>query len=264
MKRATNRNCRGQCGYTMIELMIAITIALFLLAGLVTLVMGTRRSSATQSQLATLQDNERIAMTLMTNVIQQAGYYPNPTTLTNASFAAEASAAGAFAVGQPLAGAYSAVAPGDKIAARFISPQNDATTNNTIVNCAGTSNSTGSAMTYTNLFQVATVNGVPTLQCVLSQNGVVQAPVVNLVSGVQSISVMYGVSSSTAVDNNVITYENAAAANANPTDWTRVTAVKLRLTFQVPQYGSTGGQASSQTQYLERVIPIMGRAGINN
>ena len=64
-----------QRGFSLVELSIAILIALFLLGGLVTLVMGTRRTNATQSALSQLQDNERIAMTLITNVVQQAGYY---------------------------------------------------------------------------------------------------------------------------------------------------------------------------------------------
>jgi len=263
MKRLTVSSVGGEHGYTLLELMIAILIALFLLAGLLTLVMGTRKTSTTQSQLAQLQDNERIAMTLMTNVIQQAGYFPNPMTLTSTSLASEPSAAGAFAVGQPLAGTYSAVAPGDTIAARYIAPANDAATYDVIVNCAGTSNSTGNTLLFTNLFQVATVNGVPYLQCVLSQAGAVQTPIINLVAGVKSLSVMYGISAA-AGDNNVVTYETAAAANLNPTDWQHVTAVKLRITFLVPQYGQTGGQYSTNTQYLERVIPIMSRTGANN
>ncbi len=263
MKRATVIFLPRQRGYTMVELMIAILISLFLLAGLLTLVMGTRKSSTTQGQLAQLQDNERIAMTLMTNVIQQAGYFPDPMHLTATSLASEPSAAGAFAVGQSLAGTYSAVAPGDKIAARFIAPLHDSTTYNVIVNCAGTSNATANPLTYTNLFQVQTVNGVPYLQCVLSQAGVVQAPVINLVAGVKSLSAMYGISAA-AGDNNIVTYETAASANASPTDWQRVTAVKLRITFLVPQFGQTGGQYSTNTQYLERVIPIMSRTGANN
>jgi type IV pilus assembly protein PilW len=262
MKRPTVKSRHREHGYTLLELMIAILIALFLLAGLLTLVMGTRKTSTTQSQLAQLQDNERIAMTLMTNVIQQAGYFPDPVHNTSSALVAEASTAGAFAVGQSLAGTYSAVAPGDVIAARFIAPANDATTYNVIVNCAGTSNSTGSILSYTNLFQVATVNNIPYLQCILSQAGTVQATV-NLVAGVQSLSVMYGISATTG-DNNVVTYENAATANATPTDWQRVTAIKLRITFLVPQYGQSGGQYSTNTQYLERVIPVMSRTGANN
>ena len=45
-----------------------------------TLVMGTRRTSATQSALSQLQDNQRIAMTLITNIVQKAGYFADPVT----------------------------------------------------------------------------------------------------------------------------------------------------------------------------------------
>ncbi len=91
MKRTTTGIVPREHGYTMVELMIAILIGLFLLAGLLTLVMGTRKTSTTQSQLAQLQDNERVSMTLMTNVIQQAGYFPDPTTYTSTSFGSEPS-----------------------------------------------------------------------------------------------------------------------------------------------------------------------------
>ncbi len=88
MKRlSTPTYRRGQGGYTLVELMIAVLIALFLLGGLVTLVMGTRRTSTTQSQLSQLQDSQRIAMMLMANVIQQAGYFPDPSQSGNTAVA---------------------------------------------------------------------------------------------------------------------------------------------------------------------------------
>ena len=74
--RASPRH--AQRGYTLIELSISIIIALFLMAGLLTLVMHTRNTSTTQIQLQQLQENERIAMTVLANVIQEAGYFPDP------------------------------------------------------------------------------------------------------------------------------------------------------------------------------------------
>jgi prepilin-type N-terminal cleavage/methylation domain-containing protein len=47
-----------QRGYTLIELSISIIIALFLMAGLLTLVMNTRNTSTTQAQMQQLQENE--------------------------------------------------------------------------------------------------------------------------------------------------------------------------------------------------------------
>ena len=47
---------RRQRGFTLIELMIALLIGLFLLGGLMTLVQDNRRSFSTQNQLSQLQD----------------------------------------------------------------------------------------------------------------------------------------------------------------------------------------------------------------
>src|SRR5689334_16218299 len=65
-------------GYSLIELMIAIAVALFLLAGILLIEEGTHQTSLNQTGLAQLQDEERVAMSIISNVIQLAGYYPTP------------------------------------------------------------------------------------------------------------------------------------------------------------------------------------------
>ena len=107
MERHTVRVRGGQRGFTLIEILIALLIGVFLLAALLTIVQANRRVYGDQSQLAQLQDSERMAMTLMTDVIQMAGYYPNPTQNTVDSL----TASGAFALGQPITnGRYRVVA----------------------------------------------------------------------------------------------------------------------------------------------------------
>ena len=52
--------------------------------GIVSILGSMKRNSTSQTGLATLQDNERIAMSLITDLIQTAGYYPygqSPSTL---------------------------------------------------------------------------------------------------------------------------------------------------------------------------------------
>ena len=89
----------GQQGFTLIEILIALLIGVFLLGALLTIVQANRRVYGDQSQLAQLQDSERMAMTLMTDVIQMAGYFPNPTQNTlNGSLIQS----GAFAQGQSI------------------------------------------------------------------------------------------------------------------------------------------------------------------
>ena len=57
---------RAQRGFTLVEVMVALLIGLFLLGGLLRLVQDNRRTFASQNQLSQLQDAERIAMTMIT------------------------------------------------------------------------------------------------------------------------------------------------------------------------------------------------------
>ncbi len=257
----------GQRGFSMVELMIAILIAVFLLGGLVTLVMGTRKTNATQSALSQLQDNERIAMTLITNVVQKAGYFPDPTQQWLQSFAAETLGTVTLQPSQVLGGTYSVTPPGDTFGARFYTPGPD--TYSAVINCAGQSNTLASPTAgaanvwYTNVFQVVNVNGTWWLQCQVQTNGNTGTLLtVNLIPNVTNISVLYGVASNAAGDDySVIQYLNAS--QMTNTNFLNVTAIKVTLTFLVPNYGSTGGQMTTSTQTFQRVIPIMSRVGVD-
>jgi type IV pilus assembly protein PilW len=271
----------AQRGYTLIELSVSIIIALFLMAGLLTLVMHTRTASTTQAQMQQLQENERIAMTIMANVIQQAGYFPDPTTYTNTSLGGETdgglgaggSGSVTYGVGQALSGVTGAAVPGDVVGARFVAPIADASAvvSNDIITCGGTTNTdTALPHQYTNIFQIATVSGVPYLQCLLIKDGnSSNITTVNLVPGLYDMTILYGVA--TGTDNNVTQFLSAATVQST-NNWANVTAVKVRLYFQLPNYGFSGGQVNSGatssavtngTQYVERVISIMSRTGVN-
>jgi Tfp pilus assembly protein PilW len=49
--------------------MISVLIALFLTGGLLTLVQAMKKTTSVQSGMSQLQDSERMAMTLMADVI---------------------------------------------------------------------------------------------------------------------------------------------------------------------------------------------------
>ncbi len=267
----SGRSRFGQRGFSMVELSIAMLIALFLLGGLITLVMGTRRSSSTQGALSQLQDNQRIAMTLITNMVQKAGYYPYPKTQSLAdTFIAEPALANVtLNAGQALGGIYQAAVPGDSFAVRFFAPQNDSSANPVIMNCAGQSNATGSLnVWYTNAFTIGTVNGTSWLQCLVRTSGGGNTTTINLIPNVTNITVLYGVSSSLAGDDySVVQYVNASQLTA--LTWPNVTVLKVSLTFQLPAYGTTGGQMANCantnpcTTIFTRVIPVMSRAGVD-
>jgi type IV pilus assembly protein PilW len=245
------RGARAQRGFTLVELMVTVAIALFLLYGLVTIVETFRRTSLDQQSLAQLQDQQRFAMTVLTDVIQAGGYFPDPTFYTLAT-ALPASpplglpAAPAFNAGQPFTGTHSAAVPGDTIGVRYLTYLNDG-----VINCTGGTNTGNPTQLYTNSF---TVSASGQLQC--SLNGA--APVA-LVSGVTNLAIYYGVKRNFALtDYNVDTY--LTADQMLNTDWNNVSSVRVVLTFTNPLYKGPGG-GQQPTVSFDRVVEVMARAG---
>jgi type IV pilus assembly protein PilW len=244
---------RIQGGFTVVELMVALLIGLFLLGGLLTLVQNNRRSFASQNQLSQLQDAERMAMTMITDVIQSAGYYPDPT-INSATLVLPAN--GTFAAaGQAIVGTFSGTAPGDTISVRYATNSGDG-----IVNCIGQSNTSGAVATYTNLFSV--VNG----QLVCTMNGTAYNIIGTVPSAnftgivVNNMSILYGVTTGSS-PNNVDTYYTAT----NVPNWSNVISVQVNLRFNNPMWSAAAAaQGATVPQYLtfQRVITVMSQAGI--
>ncbi len=249
---------RAHRGFTLIELSVAMAIALFLLGGLFAVVQNTRATYGNQNALAQLQDNERLAMTLITDVIQSAGYFPDPSTHTAAAAFVNGTLAGTPVAGtiqdlQPIAGVRSAADPGDAISIRYMTASGDGVTL-----CDGTTNTTGDA-TYVNTFAVDATTG--NLVCYLGKNFAAPAAAANLVSGVKRLDILYGVKRGGGITNNVDTYARADQMTA--ADWLNVTSVKVTITFVNPmkgQAGQTGG--ARDTIVFQRIVAVMKRAGL--
>jgi type IV pilus assembly protein PilW len=243
-------------GFTLVEIMIAILIGLFLTGGLLTLVQAMKRTSVTQNGLSQLQDNERMAMTLLTDVIQSAGYFPKPTVNTAASLMP---VTGAFTfAGQSIVGTgkWLDPSPGNSITVRYVTWGTGSGHNDQTINCTG--NTAAVQTLFTNTFSLAagTVLGTYDLVCVL--NG---AAAVHLVSGVKNLQIYYGVQTNPAVSNNSAdTYLDANTVTA----WNKVISVKVTLTFVNPMYGSLAGQTLSapQTIAFTRVVAVMNKTGV--
>jgi type IV pilus assembly protein PilW len=238
---SNQHGARRQGGFTMVELMVALLIGLFLMGGLMTLLQNNRKAFSSQSVLAQLQDSERLAMSMMTGVIQQSGYFPDPT-LNSPSTALPVS--GSFASGQGLTG--STTAGSDTIIARYTTATGDG-----ILNCKGTSNSSGANATYVNAFSiVVNAQGLSQLVCTDQNNAVWP-----LVNGVTNLSVQYGVNTSGS-GSNVDTYMTAAQVTA-ATAWNNVISAKITLTFTNPLYVAANPEGQPATILVQRYITIM-------
>jgi type IV pilus assembly protein PilW len=251
------RLAKAQHGFSMIELMIALLISLFLLGALGTLVQDNKRTSIAQTQLAKLQDSQRLALSLMTDVIQTGGYFPDPT-LNTAALTMPAITTPVMAAGQAFYGTYSATGTGDTLVVRYATAPSD-----NILSCTGTSNTTGATYLYYATFSVANgqlvctrENGTTVLGTAYPLVGdVLTAP--NPIS-ITNLSVLYGINS-TATSNNVDMYKNAGVMTA--ADWSNVISIQITLTFTNPLYiGPNQGQP--QTIALSRIVGVMSQTGI--
>jgi len=251
-----------QGGVTLIELLVTVIIALFLLAGVGYMLQNTRRAYTNQNQLQQLQDSERLAMTLLADVIQNAGYFPDPHQ--NTVDTALPAVAGTWKQEQAISGAaQTAPAPGDAITVRYMTTGGDG-----VLNCLGGSNTqaAGTTITYVNQFYLTApdASGSSTLQCKLTDGaGTAIGTPQDLVTGLTNMQIWFGMKKGGAAgDNSVDTYmrPSEVAAIDDP-DWQKVTSVRIQLTFQNP-LAAPSAPAAQKTINFERVIAVMNRAGV--
>jgi type IV pilus assembly protein PilW len=242
-----SRRSSNQRGFTLLEIMIAMSIGLFLLGALVTIVQSNKAVFLNQNQLVQMQDGERMAMTLMADVIQAAGYFPDPTTNT---VGGTLIASGAFANGQAITGNYTAAVPGDSISVRYMTAPLDG-----ILNCSGVPNPNplgGANILYVNQFNV---NATGQLICTVTTAA--GATVYTLVNGVTNLRVYYGVKTNVAAaGNNADTY--LLASQMTLANFSSVITVMVQLTFNNPLAAQPG---QPPTILLQRVINLMNQSG---
>ncbi len=242
----TARPCH-QRGVGLIELMVSMLIALFLLSGLFTLFYSTRQTFSSQYQLAQLQDNERLAMTLITDVVQSAGYFPVSTPPTGNDIATVAlpvnSASGFSSAGQAIYGT------GNTIRIRYLTASGDRVTN-----CQGASNTSGARLLYVNVFSVDTATKTLRCQVINGLTGASIASAQTLVDGIKSLQILYGVGAAGSVTQ----YVSASGVS----NWNNVLSLRITLTFYNPLVSPGGSPAPGQPTTLPftRTIAVMNKS----
>lgn len=199
-----------QSGLSMIELMIATVISLFLVSGVLSVFSGSKGSFHLIEAEARMHDNALFAIDTLNNVIRHAGYASDPrndyTTVT-APF---------------VAGNAGDVIQGTQGAADTITVWYQGDDDGRISNCLG-SNIT-SAQLSRNRFQL---NGTD-LQCVQDNNGA-GASTQPLISGITDMQILYGID--TIGDGSVNRYVTIDTLGT-PLLRDQIVGVKITLTLQ--------------------------------
>jgi type IV pilus assembly protein PilW len=254
MRRITQPRA-SQRGYSLIEVSVAVVIAIFLLGGLFSILQTTRKTSGNQALLAQLQDNERIAMTLMQETMQSTGYYPNPLNVgLNVAFPAQATPQTAMAAGQILTGDQTGTGGTDTITVRF---QTEST--GSVLGCFGTSDTPiNTSHEYRFYLAPSVVNGLNTtsLYCARDTGVAGQAQIAALVDNVTGMTVTYGVDT-TGSANGINAYIPTASMSA--TDFLNVFSVSITLTFTNPLCIPTCQPGQTPGIVFTRVINLMSR-----
>lgn len=258
--RASRQPVRAQRGFTLVELMVTVAIALFLIGGLLVTLQNVRGAYNNEQALSQLQDQQRFALTVLADVIQSGGYFPDPVTWQPTN---SLPATGNYAAGQAFWGTHPGGTAADTIGIRYRTALNDL-----VILCDGSTNTnTGPTRLYVNQFDVlpAAGNAPPQLRCQLTDGNSganIDGPV-TLVNGVQNMQIYYGVKRNPVpADYNVDTYLTADQMNAANGDWNNISSVRVILTFTNPLYRGTPDQP--QFIQFERVIEVMARAGFHS
>lgn len=244
------RRLNRQSGLGLVELMVALLIGLFLLAGLGVLFLNMKQAFTSQDQLAQLQDSERLVLTVLTNTVQAAGYFPDP--LTNTAVidlpAATGPGYGSLAAGQGLAGLTGSSGASDTITSRYVTASGDG-----IMDCLGNVNpaSSGANKLVMNTFTVSANNE---LQC-STDGGTTNTPLVGgAAGGVTALKVLYA--TDTAGDGTALQYLDAATVTSHAW-WPLVRTARITVTFANPFAGQAG---QPSTIDWTQIVNLMNRS----
>jgi type IV pilus assembly protein PilW len=172
-KPARQAPARANRGFTMIELLVALTIGLALMIVVAQLFLGSRATYATTDDLSRMQENIRFSQTLLARTVHLAGYRTAPNSIVGNVFA------GANAA---LAATNGAGTASDTLTVRY-QGHNDGggAADGSILDCLG--NRVAANVTVANTFSIAPgANGNNALFC----NGV------ELVADVENMQIVFG------------------------------------------------------------------------
>lgn len=207
-------------GFGLVETMVAVAVGLFLSLVVAVAFGSTRVTFLSQGQLAQLQDQERLVLSMLTTTTENAGYYPDPVNRTAAEALPADNTYGPLAAGR---GIWSESNPAgfERLLTRYVSAGGDG-----LMDCLG-----GTYAVATTIVNEFTVNARGELQCSVNGNAAVA-----LASGVSGFDVRYGVD--TDGDGNPDRYLDAAAMT--PPWWTSARVVLVTVAFLNPLAGQPG------------------------
>ncbi len=244
---------RRQSGFSLVELMISVTLGLIVLAGVTSVFMGSRQSFRSQESIGHIQESGRFLNYVMYPTLRLAGYLPDPLTQVSPPdnfrgawrqlFGSE----DAFFTAAEVTGIANAVAGSDALLVTYAGSTTPLRT------CLGEPVNEGQIVA--NVFYISSPGvgepaGLNRLSCGTAfapgtaAGAGLQTPAINpiainrsepLITGVQSMQILYGVDTNPADDSPLPPAIPGLIPNQylpadEVTDWQRVVSVRIDLT----------------------------------
>lgn len=226
-----------QAGFTLVEMMVAITIGLIVLFGMTATFVNLKNTFKSQDSLGQLQDNERLALTFLTTAVNESGYYPDPLS---ASPIKGSNLSDNWSGNMPdLAGMFGTKDGGTATTTESLQTAYASTNGDGLISCIGTSYTGAGTVTVRNVFYVDPATN--SLMCKVYVNGLTADAMTNggtpsvLITGVKSMGVVYGLAAAGAtgiLQSQVIAYKTPAKMASG--DWLNVKAVRISTVFVNP------------------------------
>lgn len=206
-----------QRGLTLIEIMVALVISLFLLAGLLQLFIGTRQSARIQENLSRVQENGRYAINYLGRVIRLAGYRSKETIKQGDSFEER------FNI-SPIQDNVSKLSDSDSKMPTIIF-EGENTGEGEVRDCLNQliTSLPGAPVIASNTIKINTTDS--TLQCQTSTN---TQPIVD---GVEDIYVLYGENT----DGDLLGVADRYVSGPIVSDWKKVVSVRISLLLRTSE-----------------------------
>lgn len=237
---------RRSGGFSLIELLIAVTLGLLLLVAVSSIFLGSRRSFRTGEGVAQVQESGRFANLLIAPVVRQAGYLPDPVQVQldpTATYRTSLNKTAVFGFEntQPAAGVYANFTPSsadyvpgtDVLVIAFVGKNPTVpVADSPLKTCLG--DDVDDTHMAVNIFYIGQPAGAltPSLYCstnigLITDNANVAGVMRSepLVQGITDMQITYG------IDTNAdFSSTNRYVAADAVTDWTLVSSVRIRFT----------------------------------
>ncbi len=232
---------RAARGFGLVEIMISLVLASFLVLGLATMVANVQGTYSNQTEFAAVNDKERYAASLFQDLIMTSGYfslsqvtqtYLNSNQLPTAKGAlpAESASGYSYGIGQGLSGGYggSATTP-DTLNVRFQAVSGDGGSPfNCLGQTAAPTGSTGSQLATGVYESQLSISSAGNLVCETGSGSGLGTTQTVLIDGVSNMKILYGIDT---LNNGYVTqYVNAS--NIAGANWFLVRSVQVTLTFK--------------------------------